>query len=296
MVRVCSPAGSLAVLLALAGCGQVEQPALEPQPGDPPVATFTATGGGFSGPDTVAAGAVRVRLEAPDGGLEHLSLVRLEEGHTVAEFLTAVEVHYPPYWARFLGGPNAPRPGTPAEAVVALAPGNYAAVSMVLGAEGLPRVRRGMVRPLTVVDSGPGVALPTHTTLLQLYDYGFHLAAPLLPLSQVVKVENLSPQRHEVVLVRLAPDRTPQEMADYLLDLAAGRPVGVAPGDLVGGVAPLSQGQSALWTVSLSLGSYALLCLLADDGDGRPHTQHGHMMQVNVVTPDQLIPPDSGRP
>jgi len=293
------PASRCLVALALvAGCGQVEDREATSVAGDLPVVTFQAANMAFSGPDTIAAGPTRIRLEAPNGGLEHLSVVRLGSGHTLAEFQAAVAVHYPPHWAQFSGGPNAPGLGRPAEAIVDLTPGDYAAVSMVLGADGVARVRKGMIRAFTVVDSGLPTRPPESGTAIQLFDYGFQVAGPLIPGAQVVQVENRSPQRHEVILVRLAPGRTAQEMGEYLLALAAGTAQGPPPGDLEGGVAPLSQFQTNLWSVVLSVGRYAVLCLVADDGDGRSHLHHGHLQEFDVVPPDDLArqaAPDSAR-
>ena len=272
----------------LLGCGGNDA-----APVEFPIARFAIAGGTLSGPDTLEAGVTTVHLEVADGSLDHVSLVRLEEGHTVAEFLAATEVAYPPFWAYFSGGPNGVTSGGEGEVMMELATGDWLALAFDIGPEGFPRVRHQLSKPFTVVAKPRGAALPEAQVQLALFDYGFLLSAPLVAGTSVIEVANLSPQRHEVILVELPAGENADAMAAWLLARRGGEPVGTPSGRVVGGVAALTQSQRNFWTVTLPAGNYAFLCLLADDGSGKPHLEHGHLQRFEVLEAADLIRTDS---
>ncbi len=256
-----------------------------------PTASYTLAGGELHGPDTLPAGPTMVTLEVEDGALDQVALVRLEDGHSVADFLTAAAVAYPPVWAQFAGGPNAALPGAPTSSVVTLTPGQWLALAFDIGPDGFPRVRHQASRSLVVVENRAQAAGPVTSYSLQLFDYGFLLSGPLIPGGHTIGVLNRAPQRHEVILARLADGYGAADMAAWLQARRRGEAVGEAPGQLIGGVAALGQDEQNAWTVTVTAGAYALFCLLADDGDGRPHLAHGHLQTIMVVdSVDGLLP------
>lgn len=277
--------------LLLSSCGEVAR--TEGASADLPTAAYTLTAGTLLGPDTLPAGATLVSLEVSDGILDQVALVRLEEGHSVAEFLSGTEVAYPPFWAHFAGGPNAALPGAPTQTVVTLTPGQWLALAFDTGPEGFPRVRHQASRPLTVVANRAAATAPVTSYSLHLFDYGFIISGPLIAGTHTLNVMNMAPQRHEVVLARLADGAGAGDMAAWLLARRRGEVVGAAPGTLVGGVAALGQNERNAWTVTVTPGTYALLCLLADDGDGRAHLAHGHVQTVVVVESVEELAPAS---
>ncbi|MFN2325304.1 MAG: hypothetical protein ABR551_05420 [Gemmatimonadales bacterium] len=279
----------LAVSVLLPGCGVIDRAGTEADA--PPTASYTLTGGALHGPDTLPAGPTMVTLEVEDGVLDQVALIRLEEGHSIPEFLTGAEVAYPPVWAHFAGGPNAALPGAPTGSVVMLSPGQWLALAFDIGPDGFPRVRHQASRPLTVVGNRAPADPPVTSYALQLFDYGFRLSGPLIAGTHVLDVLNMAPQRHEVILARLRDGQGADDMATWLVARRRGEAVGEAPGELVGGVAALTQNERNAWTVTVTPGTYALLCLLADDGDGRPHLFHGHLQTIVVAeTVEQLSP------
>jgi len=280
--------GLLAASALTLGCaGRADTPT------DHPVVDFAISDGALSGPDTVLAGWTTMRLAVADGHLDQVALVRLEAGHTMAEFLTATEVAYPPFWAHFAGGVSAVAPGGTGEVLLELQPGDWLALAFDTGPDGFPRLRHQLFRPFTVVAGSAAVAPAPAPFQLALFDYGFLISAPLVVGTQVVEVTNLAPQRHEAILVELPAGETADAMAAWLLARRRGESVGAAPGRVVGGVAALSQSERNIWTVTVERGNYALICLLADDGDGLSHLDHGHVQRFEVVDAKELIQPDS---
>ncbi len=285
------PSLILAASLLLPGCGVIDRTATGA--GALPTATYRLAGGSLQGPDTLPAGPTVVSFEVEDGVLDQVTLIRLEDGHSVAEFLTGSEVAYPPFWAHFAGGPNAALPGAPTHSIVTLSPGQWLALAFDTGPDGFPRVRHQASRPLTVVENRASAAAPVPSYSLQLFDYGFLLSGPLIPGTHVIDVLNMAAQRHEVILARLRDGQGAGDMAAWLLARRRGEAVGEAPGELVGGVAALSQEERNAWTVTVAPGTYALLCLLADDGDGRSHLAYGHVQTVVVAESVEPLAPSS---
>jgi len=174
-----------------------------------------------------------------------------------------------------------------------LAPGDWLALAFDTGPDGFPRVRHQLSRPFTVVAANGGPRLPTPQVQLGLFDYGFLLSAPLVAGTSIIEVTNLAPQRHEVLLVELPAGASADAMAAWLLARRRGESVGTPPGRVVSGVAALTQSERNFWTVTLPVGNYAFLCLLADDGSGRPHLEHGHLQRFEVVEASELIRTDT---
>ena len=89
---------------------------------------------------------------------------------------------------------------------------------------------------------------------------------------------NAGPQIHEIALVTLAPGKT---MAQAPAWMATGMK-GMPPFTDAGGIAGLSVGQTANFTVTFTPGDYVLLCFVPDAKDGKPHVAHGMVMSFKV--------------
>jgi hypothetical protein len=273
---------------ALAGPGP-RRPHHAPAPA-PRVVEVTAHEYAFSLPDTLPAGPTTFRFTNHGTELHHMVLVRLDGGRTLSEFGPALGAAMQPGgtlpdWIHFVGGPNAPAPkGGTANATLDLVPGSYAVVCLIPDAKGVPHIAKGMVRPLAVVAppvrpaaAGPAAAvLPKATVTMDLLDYGFRLAQPLLAGRQVIRVRNAGPQIHEIELMRLAPGKT---LADFAKAGEAGLGTIVFP---VGGIGPMSEGAEAQFAADLAPGQYVLICFIPDAQDGKAHFEHGMAQQVEV--------------
>jgi hypothetical protein len=248
----------------------------------PPVAVFTATEFAFAGPDTLTSGPTTFRLESAGAELHHATLVHFEEGHSLEEFLLAMQSGPPPAWAHFMGGPNPPVPGGASETTVVLSPGSWAMLCLIPGTDGVPHVAKGMSKAFTVTPSSAPAGEPEAQVVMTMRDYAFDLSAPLTAGTQTIRVENTAGQPHEVFLIRLDSARTAQDVVDYVATMEAGTASGPPPGTPMGGVAGMMPGRRNWFTVTLEPGEYALLCFVPDMTDGRPHFLHGMMQQVTV--------------
>jgi hypothetical protein len=243
------------------------------------VVTITATDYAFQAPDTIPAGLTTLRLAAQGQELHHATLIRLDPGKTLADFMQAMQAGGPPpAWMHEVGGPNPPAPGGHAETTQLLEPGEYVVVCFVPSPDGQPHVAKGMVKGLTVVPAaGPAAAEPVADVVMRLDDYKFTLSTPLTAGRHLIRVENDAEQPHEVSLVRLAPGKTAQEMVSWVE-----KPEGPPPGEPLGGVAGMRRGTVAYFPVDLTPGEYALVCFIPDHRDGKPHFAHGMIQQVTV--------------
>jgi hypothetical protein len=239
--------------------------------------SFTAREFAFDGPDTISAGLTMFHLSSTGQEIHHVQLIRLEEGKTVADFQTAVKAGGPPpAWAVPYGGVN-PLIGGTSVATQMMEPGNYAVVCFVEGADHVPHIAKGMMKPLTVTGTITNTAEPTADVTLSLSDYTFTLSKPLAAGKQTIKVENAAAQPHEVVLVRLEPGKTMADLAKW-----AGEMKGPPPGKPIGGIPAFMKGKTAYFDADLTPGDYGMICFVPDVKDGKIHAQHGMMTQFKI--------------
>ena len=98
-------------LLALA-CAKEPAPADTAAAAAPQQVTITATDFGFQLPTTpIVAGVTAMTLVNTGKELHQVTLIRITEGKTVADLMTALQAPgMPPAWAVAWGGPNAAAP------------------------------------------------------------------------------------------------------------------------------------------------------------------------------------------
>lgn len=243
------------------------------------VVTVTAYDFAFDAPASIPAGLTTFKLVNRGPELHHVQLVRIEEGHTFQELAAMdVEAGPPPAWIRFVGGPNAPLPGAGSQATLNLEPGSYAVLCLIPSADGVLHMMKGMARPLTVTPVENAVpAAPAPEVRITLRDYSYELAPQIPAGRRTIRVDNQAAQPHELIVVRLAPGRTAQEMASWIMKME-----GPPPGAPIGGTSLLGQGASNDVTIDFQPGEYAFLCMVPDAADGKPHVMHGMVRQVTV--------------
>jgi uncharacterized cupredoxin-like copper-binding protein len=271
---------AVAGVAALAGASMSSDHAAAAARRETPVVTITAHDYAFESTDTVAAGLTTIRLANAGTELHHVQLVRVESGHTVQELLDLVRRGAPaPRWAHMVGGPNAAAPGAGSEATVDLAPGQYGILCWVHGPDGVSHFMKGMFRGLVV--RGPHAApirLPKVDSEMRLDDYSYALSAPIVAGRRTIAVRNAAAQPHEVVIVQLAPGKSAQDLLAWLH-----RQEGPPPARPVGGTTSLEHGAVNYLTADFAPGRYALLCLVSDAKDGRPHVAHGMVREIEVM-------------
>lgn len=269
-----------AALLALASACTTEGDARESAPAARPahVVTIIATDYAFDAPTSIPAGPTTLRLVNRGPELHHVQLVRIEEGHTFQELAKMdVEAGPPPAWVRFVGGPNAPVPGAESQATLNLEPGNYAILCFIPSPDGVLHMMKGMARPLTVTPPPAASIESTPDARITLRDYSYELSGEIAAGSRTIRVDNQAAQPHELIVVRLAPGKTAQEMAAWII-----RMEGPPPGAPIGGTSFLARGVSNDVTIDFQPGEYAFLCMVPDAADGKPHVMHGMVSQITV--------------
>jgi len=273
------------VVGALGACrGDRDQPAPASEaaeaPAAPTSASFTATDYAFDGPAQIPAGSVVFRLTNKGTEPHHLVIVRIDSARTYDSLVAALsKPGPPPGWVKTVGGPNGVSAGQESNATVAMTPGEYALLCFVPTLAGAPHFAKGMARRLEVtLASGQAPPEPVADVVLTLNDYSFTFSAPLTRATRVIRVENAGPQMHEVVLARLVPGKT----AEDLIKWEMGGRKGEAPGTFIGGMSPIDPGFTGSFDVSLEPGDYGLICFVPDAGDGKPHLAHGMMQQIKI--------------
>jgi hypothetical protein len=78
-----------------------------------------------------------------------------------------------------------------------------------------------------------------------------------------------------MVMLKLAPGKTPPDFAKWGL---AGRQ-GPPPGMPIGGVEFMDQGEGDVFEVDLGPGDYGFICFVPDAKDGKRHYLHGMTTQ-----------------
>lgn len=291
------PLGSVAVLCAaaLCACSQKEAAKQDTTPvaqsGGPSstsqasfdpstrVAVVHAKDFSFDAPDSITAGWTTFHLVNDGPSLHHIQLVRLDSGKTADDLTAAMKnPGPPPRWAVFVGGANAPDPGSQSDATLNLAAGNYVMLCLVDVPGGVPHFTKGMFRPFKVTASNGSTGTePSADASVSLADYKFDLQGTLNAGKHTIKVQNAGPQPHEIEIVRLAPGKTLNDLSAWIKN-----PQGPPPANALGGVSAILPGMSAYFTVDLTPGDYAMLCFIPDLKDGKPHLEHGMVKQFKV--------------
>lgn len=242
------------------------------------VVTITGKDFSFDAPDVIPAGLTEIRFVNQGPSLHHVSIVKLNGNKTVADLVQALsKPGVFPSWAKEVGGPNAPVPGSTSNATLKLEPGNYALLCFVdLG--GPPHFVKGMTRALRVVPSkNASGSLPKADATITLVDYNFKLSSPLRAGTRTIRVHNAGGQHHEVELVQLAPGASAEQFMKWLESMQ-----GPPPGKAVGGISGLDSGLTESFSVNLTPGKYVLICFLPDVKDAKPHFVHGMMQEISV--------------
>lgn len=276
-----------AVLVLLGGCSgkPAETPPPPPAaPVAPAVITIGASDHAFTGPDTIPAGVVTIRLANAGPSPHHVQLVKLAEGKTFGDLMGALKnPGPPPAWAEFVAGPNTPMPPTDtSSATLTLAQGHYALICVIPDQKGVPHFALGMAKPIEVVPAtGPVAAEPAGDLEVTLADYTFSVPDTLAAGSHVIRIANGGQQPHEMLIVRLDQGATAAGLAHWVEGMMKGPPPGAFK--LMGGVAAMMPGSHTFSNVTLTPGRYAVLCFVPDMKDGKEHTKHGMLKEFNVI-------------
>ncbi len=240
--------------------------------------TFTAQDSGFGGPDSIPAGWTEIVLTNDSQGVHHIQLVKLDGGKTPDDLKAALEADPEnfPAWAIAYGGPNAPDPSGSTSAIVNLDAGNYALISVIPNAEGVPGFLNGMIKALTVTEaSGAAMLEPQSDLSVDFTEFALGVSGSIAAGPHVIRFNNLGAQVHEAYLVKLNDGVT----AEAYLNTPPTEP---PPAVSLGGITGIAPGAHQYINVTLEPGHYALFCFFPDPASHAPHFVLGMVQEFTV--------------
>lgn len=272
----CPPAPLLSLALSLAACGQTP---LSTPPALPEIAV-TASDSGVQAPATLESGLVAVTLKNSGQRIHYLELARLKPGATRAQVQAALDVQDAAALDLLLieaGATSDVDPGGSNRVILDLSVGSY----LLLDA-GATLDAANVIAGTLNVTQRVGLAVPDPAYGLKVVgrDFAYEMPGTVKAGAQLWQFMNAGQQTHEISLVKLHDGKT---MADVKAFLDGPNPdFGNAPGDLVGGNAPISGGVREFFTVSLTAGNYVALCGIPDPATSKGHFDLGMMTAFTV--------------
>lgn len=279
---------SLSLAAALAACAKADtaEDSITPEPpgsSATPSANIVEVQGSdftFDAPLDIPSGWTTFRFVNTGPEPHHLSLLRLENGHTPDDLVAAIRDRKPIEGiATALGGPNAGEIGMHTSAAMRLEPGQYVLTCFIPSPDGTPHIFKGMIKPITVRTDAAGVEPGAPDARITFTDYAFNVTGELAAGERTIlaSTDPGATEPHEVVVVRLASGKTVADVNEWMHTME-----GPPPGEFIGGVTGIDPGHSNSFTVTLTPGEYALLCPIPSNQDGQPHSMKGMVHQFTV--------------
>jgi hypothetical protein len=289
----------VALVAVLPACATEDEARRSAQtPAVPRVVSLSATEYAFQAPDTILAGWSTFRLANHGTEVHYGHIVRLEQGKTVQDlvdaYAEAIRTSGPrPKWVTRFGGPGGAAPGDSSSVTQYLEPGSYVWICPIEDSGGAPHFAKGEVKSFVVdaagqTDTSRAVA-PDADVEVRLLDYSFALDEPLRAGRHTVRVENAGVEPHDLVLMKLAPGRTIEDIRTWMNPERARRedqPEAPPPsletlGSGAGGIAAIAPGMQSFFEADFTPGEYVLICM-ATAPDGRSHIEHGMIQHIRV--------------
>ncbi|KAB2346122.1 hypothetical protein [Actinomadura rudentiformis] len=276
-------------MAATLGPGQVTSATQAASPAQ--VADIVVSADGFTAPAAVREGATTFRVSASDPDGAYIGLVRLRPGATLARYLDDLQRAYgqkDPAAGKaverdvVMYGGAAVLPGTPVSTTTVLTPGSYYLVDFKdVGRPGLA----DKVRPLRVLPSArPSVRPRAAAQILQVATPdGARFRVPAKVRGGApIRVTNLSSQFNEAILMPVKPGTTRADIGAFFAAMDRGEraPYPFTGGPL--GTVPMSPGRSAVLSIDLPAGNYALVTWLPDYRTGHMHAAQGMYELITV--------------
>jgi hypothetical protein len=288
----------VAFLALLPACSTKDAAPSQDLTAAPNVVALVATEYAFEAPDTIPAGWTTFRLANRGQDIHYGHMVRLDAGKTVQElvdaYAEAIRTSGPrPKWVTRFGGPGGTFPGDSSSVTQYLEPGSYVWICPVEDEGGSPHFSKGEFKRF-VVKAADGVvpdraAGPQASMTIRLLDFSFDPDSLVSAGRHTIRVENAGLEPHDLVMMKLAPGKTVEELLAAMNPERARRPgeAGEPPPPIeslatgVGGIAAIAPGMATFFEANLSPGDYVLLCM-ATAPDGRSHIEHGMVKQFRI--------------
>jgi hypothetical protein len=230
---------------------------------------------------TVPAGITTVRLALKGKAKRELVVHRVPAGTTPEELARGAGGR-PERWFRdwSFGGPSVPRDSAPdASATLDLRPGRYVLVAYEVDPSGKTRGDKFIWREVSAIAGS--VLIPAR---FPVPDLAMHIKSGQIEVSgvvrtgqRVVQVENTGGSPHDVLIGRLKPGKTLDDVRRWDRDRAD-----PAPFVYVGGLTPMSSGFTAQTKLVLQTGMHVVLCTMRHDGQRERDYQRGILASFKV--------------
>ena len=245
------------------------------------VLNVVAKGASIETPPTVPAGITTVRLTIKGGVRREVVVHRIPAG-TTPENLVRGAAGRPERWFDqwSFGGPAAPRDSAlDATATVDLRPGRYAIVAYEVDSAGRPRGDKYVWRDVTAMATSILIpdrfAVPDLT--VRIKDSNVTVLGTVRTGQRIVQVDNAGARPHELLIVRLRPGKTIDDVRRWDRDRAESPPF-----FYVGGLTPMSSGVTAQTKLLLQRGVHVVLCAMRHGGARERDYQRGVMTSFMV--------------
>jgi hypothetical protein len=273
------------IALTLNACQPIARPAANETTGEAtlPQIVVQAHDFAFDLPDQIEAGLVKIVLENHGMEPHHLQLARLNDGVTPEQFVATLE-QGPEEAAMtmitFPGGVGPIDPTGRQEAIVELTPGTYVVLCFIPSPDGVPHLAKGMLDFVEVVagEMTSTAAQPAVDGEVKLLDYSFALPAEIKAGPQVWKIVNEGTEVHEINLIKLAEDKTMEDVMHFMM-----HPDGAPPFTNVGGFQAIDPGKSGYLPLDLTPGDYIAICHVpSPKNEDKAHEELGMVLPFSV--------------
>jgi hypothetical protein len=230
---------------------------------------------------TVPAGLTTVRLTITGPIRRELVVHRIPAGTMPADLARGAAGRPERWFDRWsFGGPAVPRDSAPdATATLDLRPGRYALVAYEVDAAGRARGDKYIWRDVTAVAAS--VLIPARFAVpdltVKLKDSRVDVSGPVRTGQRILQVENAGGRPHEMVVGRLKPGKTIDDVRRWDRDRSDPLPF-----VYVGGLTPMSNGVTAQTKLVLQTGMHVVLCTMRHSGERERDYQRGVMASFKV--------------
>ena len=288
-----------ALIVAQAACATEREPSSQNRASlTPTVVPLSSANYTFHAPDTVDAGWTTFQFSNNGDDIHYAHIVQLDSGRTALELLEAyaeaIRMSAPrPNWIRRFGGPGGAAPGGSSAVTQNLEPGSYVWICPVEDTAGHPHFAKGESKAFVVraaTNPAGQAPPPVATAVIRLLDFTFTVDSQLKAGRHTIRVENAGLEPHDLVMLKLAPGETLEQVRAFLNPERARRP-GEAGQPLpplkslellAGGIAVIAPGMHVFFQTDLTPGEYVLVCMTTAP-DGRAHIEHGMIQQIRIL-------------
>ncbi|HEV3057365.1 MAG TPA: hypothetical protein VGY48_03915 [Vicinamibacterales bacterium] len=230
-----------------------------------PAVQIQATDYALAMPARIPQGLTTFAFENKGSEPHSLRFVRIGPGHSLSDFAawqkTADAI---PAWLESSGGIGTIAPGGTEEFTASLAPGSYVALCAYPSRDGGTHLQRGMFAAVEVGPNVSGGTPPTEDLTVTMHDHGFQLTAPVSVGKSIWRIHNNGSEPHQALLVRLPEGVDEWQERTWFNDGGRAPRGGVA----MGGVLELAPDADAWFSVTLTPGTYLLICTMLEE-EGR---------------------------